>query len=265
MTRYQGLKTPSEMTSLKGRVALITGAGSGIGRAGAFAMAQCGAHVVVTDRDECLARSAAKEITSEGYLCSALQLDVSDDAALEAAIFETVAEHGRLDILHSHAGLQIEGMLEKVVADDMDASWNLNVRAHFVAARAAVKPMKKQGGGSIIITASNSGIQYDSEMIAYATTKHAAVSMTRQMAADYASDNIRFNALCPGFVDTPFNEGFEMQMGGREGLERYISESIPMARFGTPSEIADAIVFLASDMSTFVTGHALVVDGGECI
>ncbi|MDX1780834.1 MAG: SDR family NAD(P)-dependent oxidoreductase [Thalassovita sp.] len=265
MTLQDKIKTPAEMLSLSGRVAFVTGAGSGIGRAGAFAIAQCGAHVVVTDRDEALAREVAEETLAAGFKASSMGLDVTDDAALEAAILNTAEQHGRLDILHSHAGIQIEGKLEQVTPDNMDASWGLNVRAHFVAARAAIGPMKKQGGGSVIITASNSGVQFDREMIAYATTKHAAVAMTRQMAADYARDNIRFNTLCPGFIDTPFNAGFEVQMGGRAELERYIADTIPMGRWGSTAEIADAIVFLASDMSTFMTGHALVIDGGECI
>ncbi len=139
------------------------------------------------------------------------------------------------------------------------------MRAHFVAAQAALAPMRAQGGGSVIITSSNSGVQYDREMIAYCTTKHAVLAMTRQMAADYAKENIRFNALCPGFIDTPFNRGFEVQMGGRDKLEDYIATAIPMGRFGTVDEIADSIVFLASDRSSFMTGHALVIDGGECI
>ena len=265
MTAQARVKTPAEMVSLEGRVAFVTGAGSGIGRAGAIAMAHCGAHVVVTDRDPALAEDTVAAISAEGGSASARGLDVTDSAALEAAISETVEAHGRLDVLHSHAGIQIEGTAEQVAPESMDASWNLNVRAHFVAARTAIGPMKKQGGGSIIITASNSGVQYDREMIAYATTKHAAVAMTRQMAADYARDNIRFNALCPGFIDTPFNAGFEVQMGGRAELERYIADTIPMGRWGSTAEIADAIVFLASDMSTFMTGHALVVDGGESI
>ena len=147
----------------------------------------------------------------------------------------------------------------------MDLSWRLNVRSHFIAARATVGYMRAQGGGSIIITSSNSGVQYDREMIAYATTKHAVVAMTRQMASDYAGDNIRFNALCPGFIDTPFNAGFEKQMGGRDKLERYVSQTIPMGRWGSTDEVANSILFLASDMSTFMTGHALVIDGGECI
>lgn len=265
MNLKERMKSPTEMTSLKNRVAFVTGAGSGIGRAGALAMAGCGAHIIVTDRDGDRATDVAAEINAEGFSGTARQLNVNEDASLEAAILECIKVHGRLDILHSHAGIQIEGALEQVTSKDMDASWALNVRAHFVATRAAIGQMKRQGGGSIIITASNSGIQYDREMIAYATTKHAIVAMTRQMAADYAAFNIRINSLCPGFVDTAFNAGFEAQMGGRAALEQYISESIPMGRWATSSEIGDAIVFLASDMSTFMTGHALVIDGGECI
>ena len=250
---------------LENRVAFITRAGSGIGAAGAEALAREGALVVVTDRDEAAAAAVAARITDGGNKARALGLDVTDDAALVSAISTVAREEGRLDILHSHAGVQIEGKLEQVSVADMDLSWQLNVRAHFVAAQAALAPMRQQGKGSIIITSSNSGVQYDREMIAYATTKHAVLAMTRQMAADYARENIRFNALCPGFIDTPFNLGFEVQMGGRDKLEDYIRNAIPMGRFGTVDEIADAIVFLASDRSSFMTGHALVVDGGECI
>ena len=250
---------------LEDRVAFVTGAGSGIGAAGARALAKEGAHVVVTDLNGDTADVVAKAIRDGGSSAEAHALDVTNDGALMEAKASTAQTHGRLDVLHSHAGLQIEGKLEQVSVNQMDASWGLNVRAHFVASQAALGPMRKQGGGSVIITSSNSGVQYDREMIAYATTKHAVLAMTRQMAADYAHENIRFNSLCPGFIDTPFNKGFEVQMGGRDKLEDYISKSIPMGRFGTVDEIADAIVFLASDNSSFITGHALVIDGGECI
>jgi NAD(P)-dependent dehydrogenase (short-subunit alcohol dehydrogenase family) len=250
---------------LQDRVAFVTGAGSGIGRAGALAMAAEGALVVVTDREAVRAETVAKEIVQSGGRAEARVLDVAEDAALTEEITAAAARHGRLDILHSHAGIQIPGRLEEVTPEDMDRSWQLNVRSHFVAARAAMPVMTAQGRGSIIITSSNSGVQYDREMIAYATTKHAVIAMTRQMAVDYARHNVRCNALCPGFVDTPFNDGFERQMGGRRALEAYVAQSIPMGRWGSPEEIAQGIVFLASDQSAFMTGQALVIDGAECL
>ena len=247
------------------RVAFVTGAGRGMGGGGAVAMAREGAVIIVTDRDGDKAQAVADEIVRAGGRAEAGVLDVDDDAALTTAIVATADRHGRIDILHSHAGIQIPGRLEEVTPEQMDASWRLNVRSHFVAARAAMPVMKAQGAGSIIITASNSGVQYDREMIAYATTKHAVIAMTRQMAVDYARFNVRCNALCPGFVDTPFNDGFERQMGGRHALEAYVAQTIPMGRWGTPAEIAQGIVFLASDASAFMTGHALVIDGAESL
>jgi NAD(P)-dependent dehydrogenase (short-subunit alcohol dehydrogenase family) len=249
---------------LEGRVAFLTGAGSGIGRAGAIALAREGAVVTVTDLDGRRAMAVADEIKANGGQAEAMALDAGNEAAVIAAI-DRVAVRSRLDILHSHVGIQIPGRLTDVTCDDMDASWRLNVRAHFIAARAAMTHMRPQRAGSIIITASNSGVQFDRGMIAYTTTKHAVIAMARQIAADYAGDNVRCNALCPGFVDTPFNTGFETQMGGRTELEAYVGTSIPMRRWATVEEISASIVYLASDQSSFMTGHALVVDGGECL
>lgn len=250
---------------LDGRVAFVTGAASGIGTAGAAALAREGARVVVADKNRQGVERLAQALCRQGCKAEAIELDVTDDQALRDSIAGTAERYGRLDILHSHVGIQVEGKLEQVNVADMDASWAVNVRSHFVAAQAVIQPMRKQGGGSIIITSSNSGVQYDRGMIAYTTTKHAVLAMTRQMAADYAHEKIRFNALCPGFIDTPFNRGFEVQMGGRRKLEEHVADAIPMGRFGKVEEIADGIVFLASDRSSYMTGHALVIDGGECI
>jgi NAD(P)-dependent dehydrogenase (short-subunit alcohol dehydrogenase family) len=250
---------------LSDRVAFVTGAGSGIGRAGALALARAGATVVVTDLVAERATAVAAEIVAIGGQAEGFALDVTDDVTLGAAITAADRRHGRLDILHSHAGIQIAGGLEEVTAAEMDASWRLNVRSHFVAARAAMAVMRPRGQGSIIVTSSNSGVQYDRGMIAYCTTKHAVIAMVRQIAVDYARHGVRCNALCPGFVDTPFNAGFETQMGGRGALEHYVGGTIPMGRWGTAEEIADSVVYLASDMSSFMTGHALVLDGAESL
>ncbi len=250
---------------LRDQVAFVTAAGSGIGRAGALALAREGAFVVVTDRDPHLAHSVASDILARGGKGEAFGLDVAHDDDLTTAVDAAAARHGRLDILHSHAGVQLSGGLLEATPQDMDTSWALNVRAHFVAARAAVPHMKRQKAGSIIITASNSGVQLDRQMIAYATTKHAVIAMARQIAVDHARFGIRCNALCPGFVDTPFNDGFERQLGGRAALQSYVQSTIPMGRWARMEEIAESIVYLASARSGYMTGHALVMDGGESL
>lgn len=250
---------------LKDRVAIVTGAGSGIGRASAAIIAREGAHVVVADRNADAAQSTVADIEAAGGSAEALVLDVTDDAALNDGFAGVLARHGRIDILHNHAGAQVEGDLETVSVEGFDRSWDLNVRAHFMAARLVMPAMKAAGRGAIVNTSSSSGILYDREMIAYTTSKHAIIAMTKQMAGDYAKFGIRVNALCPGWVDTPFNDPFIRQMGGREELEAYIRRKVPLGRFGSTEEIAEAVLFLVSDRSSYMTGQVLVIDGGETV
>jgi NAD(P)-dependent dehydrogenase (short-subunit alcohol dehydrogenase family) len=166
-------------------------------------MAREGAALVVADLDGEAGAETARRIEQAGGRALAVETDVGDDSQLDALVARTLETFGRIDILHSHAGIQVEGPLETVDPDGMDASWHINVRAHFRLTRLLMRHMRTQGGGSIIVTSSNSGVLYDHEMIAYATSKHAAVAMVKQIAIDYGKYNVRVNALCPGWVDTP--------------------------------------------------------------
>jgi len=250
---------------LKDRVALVTAAGSGIGEASAAIMARNGAHVIVTDLSAEAAERVAETLRLAGGRAEARALDVTSTEDVEAVVKGAVERLGRIDILHNHAGLQIAGGLEQVAAVDLDRSWMVNVHAQFAACRAVAPVMRAQGGGAILNTASNAGVFLDKGMLAYITTKSAVITMTKQIALDYAGYGIRVNAVCPGWVDTPFNVPYTRQLGGREALEKVVSGSVPMGRFGNVDEIAEAILFLVSDRSSYITGHALVVDGGECL
>lgn len=228
-------------------------------------MAREGAFVVVTDRDFEAASKTVALIAQAGGRAEARALDVTDDAAILSLVEDVARTRGRIDILHNHAGVQVAGSIEQVEAAGFDKSWAVNVHAQFVACQAVIPIMKKQGGGVILNTSSNSGVFLDRQMTAYITSKAASITMTRQIALDVAPFAIRVNALCPGWVDTPFNGPFIAQMGGRGAIKSYIAGKVPLGRWADVSEIAEPILFLVSDRSSYMTGQVLVVDGGETI
>ena len=192
-------------------------------------------------------------------------MDVTDDAAISFVIGKVAGRRGRIDILHNHAGVQVAGNVEQVDGASSTGRGRSTCIAQFAACKAVIPIMKKQGGGVILNTSSNSGVFLDREMTAYITSKAASITMTRQIALDVARYGIRINALCPGWVDTPFNDPYTQQLGGRKALENAISNIVPMGRFATAEEIAEVILFMVSDRSSYMTGHALVADGGESL
>ena len=250
---------------LQDRVAVATASGSGIGRAGARIMAREGALVVVADRSAEGAEETAGLIREGGGRAEAVPTDVTDDDAVARLIEGTIERHGRIDILHSHAGVLIGGGIEELAPEGLDLSYRVNQRAHFMLCRAAVPHMKARGGGVVLLTSSTAGVVPDYGMLAYLTTKAAVVMMAQQMALDLGKHGIRVNALCPGWVDTPFNAAYIDQAGGRAAVEKLIQDRVPLGRWGTVEDAAEAILYLVSDRSSYMTGQAFVLDGGECL
>jgi NAD(P)-dependent dehydrogenase (short-subunit alcohol dehydrogenase family) len=176
-----------------------------------------------------------------------------------------VSELGGLDAAWSNVGVQVNGTVENTTVADLDRCWALNVRSHFVCAQTVFPHLVRAGGGSFLITASNSGLQTESAMVAYATTKAAAIALARNLARDAAPAGIRVNALCPGYVDTPFNAPIWENFGGRDAFVNQIAQTIPLGRMATPDEVAEQAVFLLSDAASLMSGQTLAVDGGELV
>lgn len=241
------------------RVAIL-GCATGIGAAGARLLADQGMSLSLGDVNEEALEALAGELGA-----TAFTVDAVDPGAVRGFVADAAEKLGGLDAAWSNLGVQIAGTAETVDVDELDRSWAINVRAHAVLAGAAIPHLRSAGGGAILVTASNSALLSEAGMLPYAVTKAAAVALAKQVARDVAGDNIRVNALCPGWVDTPFNEPAWRAYGGREKFLESVPKLVPLGRISTPDEIARLAAFLLSEDASYVTGHAFVADGGELL
>jgi 3(or 17)beta-hydroxysteroid dehydrogenase len=245
------------MPRVANKVALITGAASGIGRACARQLAREGATIVVTDRDGDGAAAVATEL---GAPHRARTLDVTDPAAWTAAIADTIAAYGRLDILVNNAGIGRFGDIETATLEDFRLMYAVNVEGVFLGCKTAFAALKASGRGSIVNISSVAGIVADRTLPGYCASKGAVRMLSKSIALHGARSNVRCNSVHPSFVDTPMVAALSEGLGP-SGLEK-LSKAAPMGRLGHVDEVAMMVVFLASDEASFVTGAELVVDGG---
>lgn len=250
------------MFDLTGKIALVTGAASGIGEAIAHTLAKAGAFVYVADIDEENGERVAEEIRNYGKQAVFLKVNVAENVECLRAAEIVRKNHGRLDILVNNAGIGCVGTILETSAEDFDRLYAVNVRGMFNLTKAFITPMLERKHGVIINTASIGGIAAIKERLAYCTTKFAVVGFTKCLALDYALDGIRANCICPGRVETPF---VKMRIGeypDPEKAYREMAATQAVGRMGTPEEIAASVLYLASDEAAFVTGTALIIDGG---
>lgn len=244
---------------LKGKIAIITGGGAGIGEATAKVFAREGATVVVADKNLANAKKVAAAI---GNGATALEVDTAKGASVKAMIDGTVAKYGRLDILFNNAGYGITGNVVETSEEDWAALLSVNINGVFYGCKYAIPHMAKQGGGVIVNTASTTSVAGIKDRAAYVTSKGAVAAMTRAMALDHVHQNIRINAVGPGTVETQYFSKILETHPDPKGFKRALEVRQPMDRLGRPEEIANAVLFLASDESSFCTGTVLFADGG---
>jgi 2-keto-3-deoxy-L-fuconate dehydrogenase len=252
---------------LTGKVAVVTGGGSGIGAAIAALFARQGARVAVLDVDHGAARRTADLIRSDGAAAEAVACDVTDAARVGDAIRTLAAAHQRLDILVNNAGIAHVGTIERTDEADLDRLYRVNVKGVFLCARAALPIMIAQGGGVILNMASIASLVGVPERFAYSMTKGAVLTMTMSIAVDYVKQNIRCNCICPARIHTPFVDQFVARhYAGREAETlRALAAYQPIGRMGTPEEVASLALYLCSDEASFVTGQAYPIDGGVLV
>jgi NAD(P)-dependent dehydrogenase (short-subunit alcohol dehydrogenase family) len=250
------------MATLQDKRAIITGGGSGIGRAIAQCLARAGALVLICDIDAAAAAAAAAAITADGGRALARAADVSLAADCQAAVDAAVAAWGGVDVLVNNAGIIRRADVLQTTVQEWDQVMAVNVRSVFLMCKYAIPVMTRAGGGTIVNTASCWGLKGGPDAVSYCASKGAVVNMTRALAIDHGRHGIRVNAVCPGDTDTPMLREEARQLGMAAGQMLTEAADRPLGRIGSPEEIAAAVLWLASDASSYVTGASIPVDGG---
>ena len=246
---------------LEGRIAVITGAGHGIGAATAARLAGLGASVAVCDIRADAAVEVAQRIGADGGRAEAFVADAADREAVTQLVAEVTARLGPVEILHNNAGRLVPGTELTQELDEWERTLSVNVGSVFLMSRAVLPAMRERGRGVIVNSASISGLVGEPDLAAYNTSKAAIINLTRQLAADFSRNGIRVNCVCPGWIRTGFNDPL-FEGWNEEAIQELVERQVPLGRQGTSEEVADAVAFLCSDSARYITGHALVVDGG---
>ncbi|MHC8320445.1 SDR family NAD(P)-dependent oxidoreductase [Pseudomonas sp. GB2N2] len=247
-----------QLFSLEGKVALVTGASRGLGKAMAYGLAEAGAHVVLAARDHAALLAVVDDIRHIGGQADAQAFDLSDEVAVMAAIPSIIARHGRLDILINNAGICIWQPLLDSSLDDWKRTLGTNLTAPYLLAREAARPMLRQGSGSIINIGSYVSRIGREKLQAYVASKHGVIGLTKSLAGELGASGVRCNAICPGYFLTDMAEPVVANPALMETVRSHIS----LGRWGDPKELQGAAIFLASEASSYINGHALMVDGG---
>jgi NAD(P)-dependent dehydrogenase (short-subunit alcohol dehydrogenase family) len=257
------MTTANTNTKFGGKVAFVTGGASGIGRAAALAFAAEGASVVVADVSEAANHETARMIEERGARALAVRCDVTRAEDIEAALDQAVQAFGRLDFAFNNAGVEPRGLAPtaEMPLEEWDRIMNIDLRGVFLCMKYEIPRMLAHGGGAIVNTSSGAGVIGIKGSPAYTAAKHGVIGLTRAAALDYAAQNIRINAICPGYIDTPMIARYA---AGAEGHAKVIAEE-PIGRMGRPEEIGATVAWMCSDAAGFMIGHALVVDGGQTI
>ncbi|ADV83154.1 glucose 1-dehydrogenase [Terriglobus saanensis] len=248
--------------SFEGKVALVTGAASGLGLATAKAFARAGAAVTLADWNEKEVQVATKELADQGFKTLAVRCDVSNDEEVEAMVKHTVATFGRLDVAYNNAGIQnVLAETADSPRDDYDRVMGINLRGVWSCMKFELQQMRTQGSGAIVNCSSLGGLIGGNQRGTYHAAKHGVIGFTKSAALEYATRGIRVNDVCPGMIQTPMSDKMIAEGQGEE-LNKMLETFVPMKRMGRPEEIADAVLWLCSDAASYVTGQSISVDGG---